>query len=109
MKYLVKVCIGNADAVLALMTLEEANQQFVVRDNCLVKQEVMPMSKEHVLGRLAYELNCVEDAKDFLAMLSENSGSSTYYRNKYMAQLNEHEANITMLNQALSIMENSNV
>ena len=109
MKYPVRVCIGKADAVLALMTLEEANQQFVVHDNCLVKQEVMPMSKEHVLGRLAYELNCVEDAKDFLAMLTENSGSSTYYRNKYTAQLNEHEANITILNQALSIMENSDV
>ena len=109
MKYLVKVCIGKADAALALMTLEEANQQFVIHDNCLVKQEVMPMNKKYAEDRLAYELNCVEDVKDFLAMLSENSGSSTYYRNKYTAQLNEHEANITMLNQALSIMENSNV
>jgi len=109
MKYLVRVCIGKADAVLALMTLEEANQQFVARNNCLVKQEVMPMSKEHTEGRLAYELRCVEDTKDLLALRSENAGSSTYYRNKYTAQLNEHEANITILNQALSIMESNNV
>jgi len=109
MKYLVKVCIGKADAVLALMTLEEANQQFVVHNSCLVKQEVMPMNKAYAVDRLEYELNCVEDIKDFLALLSENSGSSTFYKNKYMTQLSEHEANITILNQALSIMESNNV
>lgn len=68
MKYPVRVCIGKADAVLALMTLEEANQQFVVRDNCLVKQEVMPMSKEYAERTLAEECAALEDAQEYIKL-----------------------------------------
>lgn len=55
MLYPARVKVGHGSYDYAMLSLEQANQKFVVIDGCLVEQDVVPMRACDVEERLAYE------------------------------------------------------
>lgn len=67
MKYPVTV-FSNSGMKYAMLTLEEANQQFVVVDGLLVVQDILPMTKEYAERTLAEECAALKDAQEYIKL-----------------------------------------
>ncbi len=67
MKYPVTV-FSNRGMKYAMLTLEEANQQFVVVDGLLVVQDIRPMTKEYAERTLAEECAALKDAQEYIKL-----------------------------------------
>jgi hypothetical protein len=67
MKYPVTV-FSNRGMKYAMLTLEEANQPFVVVDGLLVVQDIRPMTKEYAERTLAEECAALEDAQEYIKL-----------------------------------------
>lgn len=67
MKYPVTV-FSNSGMKYAMLTLEEANQQFVVVDGLLVVQDIRPMTKEYAERTLAEECAALKDAQEYIKL-----------------------------------------
>ncbi len=67
MKYPVTV-FSNSGMKYAMLTLEEANQPFVVVDGLLVKQDIRPMTKEYAERTLAEECAALKNAQEYIKL-----------------------------------------
>lgn len=94
MLYPVRVKLGRGNYNYAMITLEQANQKFVVIDGCLVEQDVIPMRACDVQERLDYETKTLNDAKDTLSICP---ASCPFVLEKLQAEINQAEKDITIL------------
>ena len=97
MLYPVRVKVGRSNYEYAMLTLEQANQKFVVIDGCLVEQDVIPLRACDVQERLGYEISELEDAK---ASFSLCPPSYSFMFDKLQGESEQAERNITALNLA---------
>ena len=67
MKYPVTV-FSNSGMKYAMLTLEEANQPFVVVDGLLVKQDIRPMTKEYAERTLVEECAALKNAQEYIKL-----------------------------------------
>lgn len=94
MLYPVRVKVGRSNYEYAMISLEQANQKFVVIDGCLVEQDIVPMSADYVEERLDYETETLNDAKDTLNICP---ASFPLMLEKLQAEINQAEKNIAIL------------
>ena len=97
MLYPVRVKLGRSNYEYAMLSLEQANQKFVVIDGCLVEQDVIPLRACDVQERLDYETKTLNDAKDTLSICP---ASCPFVLEKLQAEINQAEKNIAILNLA---------
>lgn len=72
MLYPARVKVGHGSYDYAMLSLEQANQKFVVIDGCLVEQDVVPMSADYVEERLKYETEALSDAQEHFEVCTTN-------------------------------------
>lgn len=94
MLYPVRVKLGRGNYNYAMITLEQANQKFVVIDGCLVEKDVIPMRACDVQERLDYETKTLNDAKDTLSICP---ASFTLMLEKLKAEITQAEKDIAIL------------
>ena len=94
MLYPVRVKVGRSNYEYAMLTLEQANQKFVVIDGCLVEQDVVPMRACDVEERLAYEKDTLASAKDTLSICPQ---TYTCMWDKLQAEIKQAEKDIAIL------------
>lgn len=97
MLYPVRVKVGRSNYEYAMLTLEQANQKFVVIDGCLVEQGVVPMTAAYVQERLDYETQTLADAKDTLGICPS---TTTFLITKLKAEIEQAQRDIAVLNLA---------
>lgn len=98
MKYPVRVTYHAINGThLKLLTLEEANQKFVVINNELVEQDVKPMNEREVRQRLKYSEECLKDEEDFI----NNVPSADHTKNR--KRVKECLEDISVLTEALKL------
>ena len=100
MKYPVKVTYRNSNDIdFKMLTLEEANQKFIVVKGLLVEQEVNAMSEEVVISRLAYSEDCLMDAIKDLDCMSAD------FRIRVQKRIASLGVDIAVLKQAVSFFK----
>lgn len=72
MLYPVRVKVGRSSYEYAMLSLEQANQKFVVIDGCLVEQDVIPMRACDVHERLDYETKTLNYAQEHFEVCTTN-------------------------------------
>lgn len=97
MLYPVRISVGNAPYVYAMIALEQANQKFVVINGCLQEQVVIPMSPSYVQQQLTYEESCLlNDQESYDACPSHWEERRT----KILKAIEERKADIAILTKA---------
>lgn len=100
MKYPVKVTYRNSNDVdFKMLTLEEANQKFIVVNGLLVEQEVNAMSEEVVISRLAYSEDCLKGDIEDLHCMSDD------FRTRVQKRIASLEVDIAVLKQAVTFFK----
>jgi len=94
MLYPARVKVGHGSYDYAMLSLEQANQKFVVIDGCLVEQRVEPMRACDVEERLAYEKDTLASAKDTLSICPQ---TYTCMWDKLQAEIKQAEKDIAIL------------
>lgn len=94
MLYPVRVKVGHDSYEYAMITLEQANQKFVVIDGCLVEQYVEPMRACDVEERLEYAKDILASAKDTLSICLP---TYAYIWDKLQAEIKQAEQDIAIL------------
>lgn len=64
MLYPVRIFVGDTPCNYAMITLEQANQKYIVINGCLVEQAIVPMDADYVQQQLTYRNNCLLDDQE---------------------------------------------